>query len=315
MALDPQAKALLDQIAASGAVFAQTPEEFRLQLAQSASLAGLPEHVAHVKDIMIPVNEGEIPVRIYTPEGTGPFPVFVYFHGGGFIAGSIDVYDTPLRAVTNVSQAMVVSVGYRLAPEHKFPVAPEDCYAATKWVAEHIAGFNGDPSRLAIGGDSAGGNLAAVVALMSKERGGPKILHQILIYPVTNFTADTLSLRENGKGFYLEKDVIDFCYQNYLREEDKTSPYASPLLATDLSGLPPALVVTAEYDPLRDEGIQYAERLKEFGVQVEHHNYAGMIHGFFNMAGVMDQSKKLIEQVGVAIRTKAAAQRTKAAAQ
>lgn len=197
---------------------------------------------------------------------------------------------------------MVVSVDYRLAPEHKFPAAAEDSYAAAKWAAENAASIGVDPSRIAVGGDSAGGNLAAVVALMARDKHEISIAYQMLIYPVTNHSYATESYTENADGYLLTKDSMEWFWNHYLRnEEDGKNPYASPLQAKDLSGLPPALVLTGEFDPLRDEGEAYAERLKEAGVPVEAKRYDGMIHGFFWMPGVLEQGRKSIEQAADAL--------------
>lgn len=307
MTLHPQAKMFLDQLAAvskgAPAIDQLTAEQYRMISAQMFSqTGGPPEEVAHVENVMILVDDGEINVRIYTPEGEGPFPVFVYLHGGGWVIGDLDVVDSTVRALTNASESIVVSIGYRRAPEFKFPTAPEDCYAALKWVAENISRYNGDPSFIAIGGDSAGGNLSAAVTLMAKDRGGPSIAYQVLIYPATNFAWNTPSMEENGEGYLLDKATIDWFTKHYLSEKDKTSPYASPILAKDLSGLPPALIITAQYDPLRDDGVLYADRLREAGVNVELSNYEGMIHAFFWMAGVMDAGREAIEQIGKAIK-------------
>jgi acetyl esterase len=305
MTLNPQAKALLEQLEALGAppMSQMSLEENRQNVANFKALGGEVQAVANVEERTVPVEGDEIKVRIYTPEGNGPFPIFVYYHGGGFVIGDLDTVDTPLRALTNASGCIVVSVDYRLSPEQQFPVPTEDAYAATKWVAETAASFNGDPSRIAVGGDSAGGNLAAVVSLMAKERGGPAIAYQALIYPCTNCSMETESHQVNGEGYLLTRDSMQWFYGHYLRnEEDKLNPYASPLLAQDLSGLPPALVITAEYDPLRDEGEAYAARLTEAGVSVEMTRYDGMIHGFFWMAGIMEQGKGAIEQVASGLR-------------
>ncbi|SDI09814.1 acetyl esterase [Alteribacillus persepolensis] len=308
MPLHPQAKAFLDQIAAAKAEGAPAIEEMTVEENRNAllenfkAIGGEPENVAKVEDLSIPVNGTDIDIRIYTPEGEGPFPVFVYYPGGGWVTGDLEVADSTLRTVTNVSECLVVSVHYRLAPEHKFPVAPEDCYAATKWVSENISKYNGDPERLAVGGDSAGGNLAAVVPLMAKDRGGPSIAYQYLIYPVTDFTFDTGSYRENGEGHFLETAGMHWFSDHYIDKEDRTNPYAAPLRADDLSNLPPALVITAEYDVLRDEGEEYADRLKEAGVPVERTRYDGQIHGFFWMSGIMDDARRSIEQVGNSLK-------------
>jgi acetyl esterase len=266
-------------------------------------LAGEPEEVGKVENRTIPGPAGEIPVRIYTPYGQGPFPSLVYYHGGGWVVGDLDGADVPCRLLTNRANCVVVSVDYRLAPEHKFPAAVEDAYAAAKWVVENAPSIQVDPARVAVGGDSAGGNLAAVVALMARDRGGPSLLYQMLIYPVTHHAYNTDSYRENAEGYFLTKDMMVWFWNHYLRDEqDGKNPYASPLLADNLSGLPPALVITAEYDPLRDEGEAYAERLKAAGIPVEVTRYNGMIHGFFWMPGALEQGKKAIEQAANALK-------------
>ena len=193
---------------------------------------------------------------------------------------------------------------HRLAPEHKYPAAPGDCYAATRWVAEKADRFNGDPTRIAVGGDSAGGNLAAVVTLIACDRGGPKLAYQLMIYPITNYSFDTPSYQENAKGYSLTKDDMIWFWDHYLPiEDDGKHPYASPLQAQDLSNLPPAIVITAEFDPLRDEGEQYADRLQEAGNQVTVMRYNGMIHGFFGIGAVVDQGKQAIEDAAAGLRS------------
>lgn len=309
MPLHPQAKKFLQQLEEAKAAGAKSIEQMTVQ-ENREGLAGLyqvlvgePQAVAAVNQVSIPVEgNAEITLRMYTPYGTGPFPVFVYYHGGGWVLGDLDVVDPILRAVTNAAECLVVSVDYRLAPENPFPVAPEDCYTATKWVAENISRYNGDPSRIAVGGDSAGGNLAAVVPLMAKDRQGPNISYQVLIYPVTDFSYQTQSYIENGKGNYLETDAMHWFANQYLKENEKLHRYASPILAPDLSGLPPALIITAEYDVLRDEGEAYAARLKEAGVPVEHTRYDGQIHGFFWMPVIMDDANRALKQISHSLK-------------
>ncbi|WP_180960360.1 alpha/beta hydrolase [Neobacillus cucumis] len=304
MALDPQAKFLLEQMEALGApaMHTLTPEEARLTTDFSA-LAGVPEEVGKVEDRKIPGPDGEIPVRIYTPDGEGSFPALVYYHGGGWVIGNLDTVEVPCRMLANRANCVVISVDYRLAPEHKFPAAAEDSYAAAKWVVENAASIQIDPNRIAVGGDSAGGNLAAVVAQMARDKKEISLAYQMLIYPVTNHSYATESYTENADGYLLTKDSMIWFWNHYLRnEEDGKNPYASPLQANDLSGLPPALVLTGEFDPLRDEGEAYAERLKDAGVQVEATRYDGMIHGYFWMPGALDQGKKAIEQAANALK-------------
>ncbi len=235
------------------------------------------------------------PVRIYTPKGKGPFPLLFYFHDGGWDLGNLDVHDAVCHALTNAAGCITMSVDYRLAPGHKYPVAPEDCYEATCWAAENACSLNGDPTRIAVGGDSAGGNLAAVVTLMVRDWGGPKLAYQLMIYPITNYSFDTHSYQEIAKGYSLTKDDMVWFWDHYLpSEDDGKHPYASPLQAQDLSNLLPAMVITAEYDPLGDEGEQYVGRLREVGNQAAVMRYNGMIHGFFSMGAVIDQGKQTI---------------------
>lgn len=306
MPLHPQAQAFLDKIAAAGVppVEALTLEELRIAIAWRRSYAGLPEATAKVEDRTILSLTGELPLRIYTPQGQAPFPVLVFFHGGGWTTGDLDTMDTPLRALTNRAGCVVVSVDYRLAPEHKFPAAVEDAYTATRWVAENASVVQGDPTRIAVGGDSSGGNLAAAVALMARDRREPSLIYQLLVCPVTNHDFSTLSYQENGDGYLLTKNSMVWFWNQYLKDEkDGHNPYASPLQAQDFSGLPPALVITAEYDPLRDEGEAYAAQLQLSGVSAVTKRYDGMIHGFFEMAALLDTARLAIEEAAHALRS------------
>jgi len=305
MPLDPQTKAYLDQMAALNMppLSALPPEVIRQGIALQYADMPAGEPVARVENRTIPGPAGEIPVRIYTPEGEGPFPILVFFHGGGWVICTLDTHDAPCRSLANGAGCVVVSIDYRLAPEHKFPAAPEDCYAATLWVAEHAAELNGDATRIALGGDSAGGNLAAVVAQMVRDKGGPHLTFQLLIYPATDFTAQTLSKTENATGYFLTTDDMDWFEGHYLQsKEEKLDPMASPLLARDLSNLPPALVITAEYDPLRDEGEQYGQHLQEAGVPAIVRRYDGLIHGFFNTASIIDKAREAVAESAQTLR-------------
>jgi acetyl esterase len=220
------------------------------------------------------------------------------------VLGSLESHDPPLRTLTNASGCAILSIDYRLAPEHRFPAAVDDCYAATVWAAANAAPLGGDATRMAIGGDSAGGNLVAVVAQLARDRGGPPLRFQLLIYPATDASYDTASYRENGKGYFLEVDGMRWFYDHYLGDTaDRTDPRVSPLRTKNLRGLPPALVITAEFDPLRDEGEAYAARLREAGVPVTLTRYHGMIHGFFAMGPVLDQGKKAVAEAAEALRT------------
>jgi acetyl esterase len=305
MALDPKAKEFLKQLADANLppFGAMSVEDTRTAFDGMATFGGPPEPVARVENRSIPGPAGEIPVRIYAPESGRPLPVLVYFHGGGWVIGSLETHDAACRLLAKRAPAVVVSVDYRLAPEHKFPAAAEDCYAATRWVAENAAALGGDPSRLAVGGDSAGGNLAAVVSLMARDRKAPAIAFQLLVYPVTNWSYDTPSYRDNADGYLLTKDAMVWFWNHYLRDErDGANVYASPLRAENLSGLPPARVITAEFDPLRDEGEAYAARLHTAGVKVATRRYDGLIHGFFTMCAVFDQARQAIDDGAAALR-------------
>ena len=306
MSLDPQARALLDQANAMGMppLHTMSVPEARASLAAMASLQGEPQSVAQIVDRHAPGPAGDVPVRLYTPAGQAPFPALVYYHGGGWVLGGLDTHDGVCRQMASSAGCLVLSVDYRLAPEHKFPAAAEDAYAALQWVATNADGLGVDPARIAIGGDSAGGNLAAVVALMARDRGTPAVAFQLLVYPVTDSACDTASYRDNADGYFLTKDAMLWFWNHYTRDAaDRRNPYAAPLKAQDLRGLPPALVMTAEFDPLRDEGEAYAARLREAGVPVQLTRYHGMIHGFFGMSALLDQAKEAIQEATTALRT------------
>jgi acetyl esterase len=230
--------------------------------------------------------------------------VLVYFHGGGWVICNLDTHDSLCRSLANAASCVVASVDYRLAPEHPFPAAPDDAYAATQWIADNASQITGDPTRIAVGGDSAGGNLAAVVSLMARDKGGPSLQYQVLIYPVVDLSSfDTNSYREHGEGYILTRDSMEFYRSHYVKNvEDATHTYASPLLAEDLHGLPPALVLTAEVDVLTDEAEAYAHRLKEAGVPVTYRCYRGMIHPFLSLAGVVDRAKDGIHEIAGLLR-------------
>jgi acetyl esterase len=286
-----------------------SPQETRAQMVLQRAAAPPGQPVARVEDRAIPGPAGEIPVRIYTPDGDAPFPVLVYLHGGGWVLGNVETHDATCREVANAAGCIVVSVDYRLAPEHKFPAGPEDCYAAYRWVADTSASFGGDASRIAVGGDSAGANLATVVCLMVKERGGRMPAFQVLIYPATDYAFDKPSHRENAEGYLLTTDSLRWFWDHYLNSDaDAANPYASPLRADDLTGLPPALIITAEFDPLRDEGEAYGDRLRAAGVPVVVSRYDGMIHGFFGMSLIVDKAKQAVGEVAGALKTAFAGQ-------
>lgn len=305
MPLDTQTQTLLKRLEAINFALTDdmTPTRAR---ARSRALAQWtasrdPEPVAHIEDRHIPGPAGEIPLRFYTPQGSGPFPILIYFHSGGGVIGDLDSEDGHCRRLTNLAECLVISVDYHLAPEHKFPSAPEECYAATEWIAAHAPDFNGDPTRIAVGGMSSGANLATVVTLMVRDRGTPSLIFQLLLVPITDYRSpDTSSLEDCGEGYLLTKRDMTWFAQHYFgNKEDRLQPLASPYLAPTLAGLPPALVMTAEYDPLRDDGERYGNRLKEAGVPVTISCRPGAIHGFL----VSGQLNQALAEAAVALRT------------
>jgi acetyl esterase len=306
MPLDPQVQAMRARRAelAVAPLYTLSLEQARAEdLAAIRAAAGDPEPVAEVVQRHIPGPGGDLLIRLYRPDRPGPTPALLYFFGGGWTLGTIDTADGICRSLTNTAGCTTVSVGYRLAPEHKFPAAVEDCYAATRWVAEHAADLGIDPGRLAVGGDSAGGNLAAAVTLLARDRGGPALVHQLLVYPNTDYLADTPSLRENTDPLLFNRTSVGWYWGHYLSAaSDGAHPLASPLRATDHSGLPPATVLTAEYDPLRDQGEQYAQVLAAAGVPVELTRYAGMVHGFFAMSGMLDTATRAVAHAAARLR-------------
>ena len=302
MPLDPQARAVMDQVAALGLPPAHTvsPQEARANAKSRPRPIG--PDVAKVEDREIPGPDSQVPVRIYTPNGDGPFPCLVWFHGGGWVVGDLDSADSTARHLTVGAGCVVVSIDYRLAPETKFPGPAEDCYAATSWVFENASGLGILRDRIAVGGDSSGGNLAAAVCLMIKDRGGPNLAMQLLVYPVTDWSFQTDSYVDNAEGYQLTKDTMIWYWDQYVSHDgDAQDPYAAPLKAPDLSGLPSALVITAEFDPLRDEGEAYANRLKVAGVPTSCTRYLGMIHGFFGMSAALDKGKDAISEASAAL--------------
>ncbi len=279
-----------------------TAQEVRALFEQREPPPG--EDVASVEDLEVPGPDGPLPVRVYRPDGAAvPAPVVVFFHGGGWVLGSIATHDATCRGLANRTGAVYVSVDYRLAPEHPYPAAPEDCYAATCWVADHAADLGVDPGRLAVAGDSAGGNLAAVVCQMARDRSGPAIAFQLLIYPVTDLDLDRWpSMEENADGPLLTREGMDWFARHYVGTLPFTGdPYAAPIRAADLSGLPPAYVATAGHDPLRDEGAGYAEALAAAGVTVGYDNFATMIHGFVGFADVVPAAGEARDRIAAAL--------------
>ena len=283
----------------------QTPAEMRAADEKlNALLGGEQTPVSRVINQDIAGPAGAIPVRIYVPENSGPLPVVLYFHGGGWVNGSLNTHDNISRKIARYGKVIVVAVDYRRAPEHPFPAPVQDCYAALQWASLHAADFGGDGTKLGVAGDSAGGNLAAVITLMARDRKEPKISAQVLLYPATNIaTMDTQSHKDFATGYLLTRAGLERFSDFYApNSEDRTKPEISPLLAEDLSGLPSALVITAEFDPLRDEGEAYADRLKKAGVKTTAKRYPGMVHGFIAAPRLLPQAELATAEVGAFIQ-------------
>ena len=259
--------------------------------------------LADVRNLRVPVDGGEVPVRVYRPVDAAPLPCHLYFHGGGFWVGTIDHSDHACRDLASAAECVVISVGYRLAPEHPFPTPPEDCYAALCWTVEHAADLGIDPSNVSVGGVSAGGNLAAVLSLMARDRGGPSIVFQVLEIPVIDLTMSFPSVETNGEGYVLTKQGMSSYRAQYLTSTDQQRhPYASPIFADDLSGLPPALVMTAEFDPLRDEGEAYARRLEDAGVPAVARRWEGHIHSSMSFTRISPSARTCQDEIASALR-------------
>ena len=292
MPLDPKAKAMIDQMAMMPLPPWSELDAVSFRAMMDAGRFPPPDlPLAEIVNATIPGPAGPLAVRIYRASTEPNQPVIVYFHGGGFVIGNLESHDGTCRRLCHAIGCTVVSVDYRLAPEHVFPAAVVDSYAATDWVADNAKALKIDPARIAIAGDSAGGNLAAVVALIARDRGGPAICHQLLTYPVTDMGFKSESYTTNGTGYFLTKDMMVWFGVQYVPSGHPIEdPLLSPLYAADLSKLPPATVITAEYDPLRDEGEAYAKRLEDAGVPTKLIRYDGVFHGFFSMNGAIDQA-------------------------
>jgi acetyl esterase len=305
MPVDPQIQAVLDKMREAGA---KPFEELSVAEARAAAwsfaeLQGEPEEVASIKHTFIPGPTAELPVRIYTPSGEGPHPGLVYFHGSGWVVLNIAVCDTTMRALANSTGCVVVAVNYQKAPEHPFPIPFDDCWATTTWVFEHASDLNVDAERIGVIGDSAGGNLAAAVALRARDEGAPKLAYQALIYPAVEHNWDTASAHENAEGYLLQRESMRWFWNHYVQDESLADdPRVSPLKAADHAGLPPTFIATAEFDPLRDDGRAYHAKLHDAGVPVTYVEYEGMIHGFYWMQGAADGAKRLHADLAEAIR-------------
>ena len=295
MPVNPKIQYFLDQMNTMPLSMDQvTPEAMRSS--ESSGLMALQkEPVEKVEDRTISLAGRNIPIRIYTPKSEGPYPALVFYHGGGWVLGSIESHDAVCRELANLAACVVISVEYRLAPEHKFPSAVDDAYESLEWVASRAAELGIDPDRIAVGGDSAGGNLATVACLIAKERHGPRVVHQLLLYPSAGPAADYPSMTENGEGYLLTREMMGWFQSHYLQSaEDRSHPYLSPILSNELEGLPSATILTAQYDPLRDVGIAYAEKLQSHGVEVFHKNYEDLIHGFANFTSFVPEARQAV---------------------
>ncbi|CAN5858627.1 alpha/beta hydrolase [soil metagenome] len=292
----------IPQLSAPEARKQPTPADAVKALLEEQGKSTAPEPVGGVVDRTVPGAAGPIPVRIYTPKGSGPFPILVYYHGGGWVIADLDTYDASPRALANLANAVVVSAHYRQGPEHKFPAAHQDAFAAYRWVLANARSLEGDSSNVAVAGESAGGNLAAAVSMMARDSGARMPAHQVLIYPIAGYDLDTPSYRENAEAKPLNKPTMQWFFDQYLRSaEDGNNPLID-LVHADLERLPPATVITAQIDPLRSEGKALADRLESAGVQVDYRNYEGSTHEFFGMGAVLDDAKAAQQQAAEGLR-------------
>jgi acetyl esterase len=308
MPLHPQAAAFLDQLKKLNVPpMETTPIDLtRRALVLASAVKKAPANLARVETRSITGPDGEsLELRIYWPHGSRSFGACLYFHGGGWVLNSIDTHDDVVRRFAEASGCVFVSVNYRKAPEHKYPAAIEDAWTALNWVANHAAELQVDPKRIAVSGDSAGGNIAAALCLMTRDRKGPPISYQVLIYPITDCDFERPSYLENADGYFLTRSQMQWFWQHYVTTpEQMREPYASPMRAESLRGLPPAFILTAEFDPLRDEGEAYANALRQAGVNVELHNYHGLIHAFIKRVDQFDAAETAIQQIGSVLRTR-----------
>jgi len=305
MPLDPQVKAILDEDAERGLppYNELDPVAARKQMLDLSPPVDPQLAAGRIEERLIPGPQSNIPLRLYYPHGDPPYALLVYYHGGGWVIGNLETHDALCQALAKTSECLVVAVDYRLAPEHPYPAAVEDAYAATCWAADNAVSLQADPRHLAVIGDSAGGTLATVVSMMARDKGGPEISLQVLIYPITDYNFDTPSYLNNERGYMLSRDMMQWFWNNYLEDAAVVGhPYVSPLQAQNLDSLPQAIVLTAEYDPLCDEGQAYACKLQACGINTTHSHYEGMIHGFFRMTARLDQAKRALEEVSGKIK-------------
>lgn len=305
MPLHPQAQMVLDFMSETGFTFeGLTADELR---ARANMAIPSPIELPSIADGTVPGPAGDIPVRIYRPSDATDLPVVVFFHGGGWVIGDLESHDHMARAISSKAECVVVAVDYRLAPEHKFPAAADDAWAALEWVATHATELGVDGNRIAVAGDSAGGNLAAVVAVQARDSEHVEVIQQVLLYPVVDGDCERPSMEENAEGYMLTRGAMDWFHEQYATTDaDRVDPRYSPINA-ELAGVAPAIVVTAEYDPLRDQGNAYAVALTDAGVDVIHTQYDGMIHGFFSMDAGLDTAAQAQDEVAAALKAAFAA--------
>ncbi|MEO8090893.1 MAG: alpha/beta hydrolase, partial [Gemmatimonadales bacterium] len=286
----------IPQLSAPEARKQPSPADAVKALLKKEGRSTAPEPVGNVVNRTIPAPGGAIPIRIYSPKGAGPFPVVVYYHGGGWVIADLDTYDASPRALANLASAVVVSAHYRQGPEHKFPAAHEDAFAAYRWVLANAKSLKGDPSKVAVVGESAGGGLAAAVSIMARDSGTQMPAYQVLVYPIAGYDLDTPSYLENANAKPLGKPAMQWFFEKYLRTPDDGKNPLIDLVHADLQGLPATTVITAQIDPLRSEGKDLADQLRDAGVEVDYKNYEGVAHEFFGMGAVVDEAKQAQQQ-------------------
>ena len=290
------------QLSAAAARQQPTPADAVKALLKKEGKSTAPEPVGNVTNRTIPGAGGPIPIRIYTPKGAGPFPVVVYYHGGGWVIADLDTYDASPRALTNLANAVVVSAHYRQGPEHKFPAAHQDAFSAYRWILSNAKSLKGDPSRVALVGESAGGNLAAAVSIMARDSGVQMPVHQVLVYPIAGYDVNTPSYQENANAKPLNKPMMQWFFENYLRSPADGKNPLIDLVHANVKGLPGTTVIAAQIDPLRSEGKELADRLKDEGVEVDYKSYEGAAHEFFGMGAVLDDAKEAQEEAAAGLK-------------
>ena len=298
-ALNPKA---IPQLSAAEARKQPTPADAVKALLEKQGKSTAPEPVGNVTNRTIPGAGGPIPIRIYTPKGSGPFPVVVYYHGGGWVIADLDTYDASPRALANLANAVVVSAHYRQGPEHKFPAAHQDAFAAYRWVLANAKSLKGDPSKVAVVGESAGGGLAAAVSMMARDSGAQMPVHQVLVYPIAGYDFNTPSYQENAEAKPLNRGMMQWFFQQYLRNPADGKNPLIDLVHADVQRLPATTVISAQIDPLRSEGKDLADRLEDAGVEVDYKNYDGAAHEFFGMGAVLEDAKAAQQQAAAGLR-------------